>query len=173
MNVRGKSRISGIEPLQAEFAFALTMVVVAFAGVSAAPCANSFDGSWNVVLITQSGGCERSGQVAGQIVNGALVYSAGGVSVSGRVNSEGKLNGKATMGPYYLIGSGRLVSNSGSGTWQAVSSCWTLLGYLEREAPVKPLLALAPAAPKDQAGCKGRKLCWGAPLGPDRSRLVI
>ena len=120
-NVRGKSRISGIEPLQAEFAFALTMVVVVFAGVSAAPCANSFDGSWNVVLITQSGGCERSGQVAGQIVNGALVYSAGGVSVSGSVNSEGKLNGKATMGPYYLIGSGRLVSNSGSGTWQAVS----------------------------------------------------
>ena len=52
------------------------------------------------------GGCERSGQVAGQIVNGALVYSAGCVSVSGRVNSEGKLNGKATMGPYYLIGSG-------------------------------------------------------------------
>ena len=35
--------------------------------VSAAPCANWFDGSWNVVLITQSGGCERSGQVAGQI----------------------------------------------------------------------------------------------------------
>jgi len=121
INVRGKSRISSIEPLRAEFAFALTMVVVAFAGVNAAPCANSFDGSWNVVLITQSGGCERSGQVAGQIINGALVYSAGGVSVSGRVNSEGKLNGKATMGPYYLIGSGRLVSNSGSGTWHAVS----------------------------------------------------
>jgi hypothetical protein len=52
-------------------------------------------------------------------------------------------------------------------------SCWTLLGYLEREAPVKPLLALAPAAPKDQASCEGRNLCWGAPLGPDRSRLVI
>jgi hypothetical protein len=36
--------------------------------------------------------------------------------VSGHVTSEGELNGKATMGPYYLIGSGRLASNSGSGT---------------------------------------------------------
>jgi hypothetical protein len=107
-------------PMRAGSSFALT-VAAALAGVNAASSANSFDGSWNVVLITRSGGCERSGQVTGQIVNGALVYSAGGVSVSGRVTSEGELNGKATMGPYYLIGSGRLVSNSGSGTWQAVS----------------------------------------------------
>ena len=84
--------------------------------------ADSFDGSWNIALITQSGSCERSGQVTGQIVKGALVYSAGGVSVSGRVSSEGDLNGKATLGPYNLIGSGRLVSNSGTGTWQAMSS---------------------------------------------------
>jgi hypothetical protein len=57
------------------------MVVVAFAGVNAAPCANSFDGSWNVVLITQSGGCERSGQVAGQIIN-ALWFIRPGVCPS-------------------------------------------------------------------------------------------
>jgi hypothetical protein len=108
--------------MRVESAFALTMAAVAaFAGVNAASSATSFDGSWKWVLMTQSGGCERSGQVAGQIVNGALVHSVGGVSVSGRVNSDGGLNGKATMGPYYLIGSGRLASNSGSGTWQAVS----------------------------------------------------
>jgi hypothetical protein len=69
------------------------MVVVAFAGVNAAPCANSFDGSWNVVLITQSGGCERSGQVAGQIINGALVYSARffhetSISIGPQLNAE-------------------------------------------------------------------------------------
>ena len=106
--------------MRAGCAFALS-VPFALAGVNAVSSASSFDGSWNVVLITQSGACERSGQVTGQIVNGALVYSAGDVSVSGRVTSEGELKGKATMGPYFLIGSGRLVSNSGSGTWQAVS----------------------------------------------------
>jgi hypothetical protein len=37
-------------------------------------------------------------EMGGDAPNGTLVYSAGGVSVSGRVNLEGELNGKATMG---------------------------------------------------------------------------
>jgi hypothetical protein len=41
------------------------------------------------MLTTRSGGCERSGQISGKIVNGALVSPAGGVSVSGRVKEDG------------------------------------------------------------------------------------
>ncbi len=80
----------------------------------------SFDGTWSAVLMTRSGGCERSGQISGKIVNGTLVSPVGGVSVSGRVKEDGELSGKVSMGSYYIIGSGRLVGNSGSGTWQGV-----------------------------------------------------
>ena len=91
----------------------------------------SFDGTWRGVLITRSGECERSGQVSGKIINGDLVSPGRGVSVSGRVKEDGGLSGKVSMGPYYIIGSGRLAGNSGSGTWQGVgpsgpcSGTWT------------------------------------------------
>jgi hypothetical protein len=81
---------------------------------------NQFDGSWNAVLITRSGQCERSGQATGQILNGALVSPGGGVTVSGHVNTDGELTGRISAGPYYVTGSGRLAGNSGSGTWQGV-----------------------------------------------------
>jgi len=79
-----------------------------------------FDGSWNAVLITRSGQCERSGQATGQILNGALVSPGAGITVSGYVNADGELTGRITAGPYYVAGSGRLAGNSGSGTWQGV-----------------------------------------------------
>jgi hypothetical protein len=85
-----------------------------------ATATNQFDGSWNAVLITRSGQCERSGQATGQILNGALVSPGGGVTVSGHVNADGELTGRITAGPYYVAGSGRLAGNSGSGTWQGV-----------------------------------------------------
>ena len=85
-----------------------------------ATTATRFDGSWTATLITQSGECERSGQATGQILNGALVYPGGGITVSGHVNADGELSGRISSGPYYVTGSGRLTGNSGSGTWQAV-----------------------------------------------------
>jgi hypothetical protein len=83
--------------------------------------ATPFDGSWSAVIITQSGGCDRSTQLSGQIINGVLVSPAGCVTVSARVKPDGALSGKASMGPYYVTGSGRLLTNSGSGTWQGVA----------------------------------------------------
>ena len=91
----------------------------------------TFDGSWNAVLVTEAGKCDKSGQVSAKIVNGTLVNPGGGVALSGRVAPGGEVSGKAAMGPYYVTGSGRLLSNSGSGTWRGqgpngpCSGVWT------------------------------------------------
>ena len=109
--------------MRAANGFILVAVLGSLATLKAALSATEttrFDGSWTATLITRSGECERSGQATGQIVNGALVSPGGGITVSGHVNADGELSGRISSGPYYVTGSGRLLSNSGSGTWQGV-----------------------------------------------------
>ncbi len=107
---------------------ASAMLIIVELGAKAAM---TFDGSWNTVLVTEAGKCDQSGRVSAQIVNGALVYPGGGVALSGRVAPGGEVSAKAAMGPYYVTGSGRLLSNSGSGTWRGqgpngpCSGVWT------------------------------------------------
>ena len=51
--------------------------------------ATKFDGNWSLVAYTRSGPCDASYRLAGQIVNGAVVYGGGGVQVYGRVRPNG------------------------------------------------------------------------------------
>jgi hypothetical protein len=98
----------------------LTTAAACFTRALSEKITTQFDGTWRAALTTRSGECDRSGHVTGKIVNGALVSPGGGVSVSGNVKEDGELSGKVSMGSYYIIGSGRLVGSSGSGTWQGV-----------------------------------------------------
>src|SRR6267378_4271618 len=67
---------------------------LASAGVAAtrgtAVARASYDGSWSVLIITQSGACDRAYRYGVQISNGSVLYGGGGpVSLQGRVARNG------------------------------------------------------------------------------------
>src|SRR4029077_8926556 len=56
----------------------------------AAPAATAFDGAWSVVIMTQSGGCDRAYRYGVRISNGDVIYDGGGpVDLQGHVYSNG------------------------------------------------------------------------------------
>jgi hypothetical protein len=77
--------------------------------------ATPFDGSWSVRVSTTSGPCGESYTYSVTISNG--VVSDGG-SLSGRVTEHGNLSVTVSDGSQSARGSGRLVRNSGGGTWR-------------------------------------------------------
>jgi hypothetical protein len=85
----------------------------------AAPASNaetSFDGAWNINLITKSGPCLESYSGAGQIIDRVIYF---GGAVSGSIAPTGSVNVRILVGPTYAIGVGALSSDSGKGTWHA------------------------------------------------------
>jgi hypothetical protein len=103
-----------------------------------ADAATPFDGEWSVLIITSTGTCDESYRFAGRITNGIISYEGGGaIAVSGRVAPSGALTATVSNGPNYGMASGRLVGNSGKGTWRgqnsigACSGSWTA----ERKSP--------------------------------------
>ena len=77
---------------------------------------NKFDGTWSVVLATNSGPCEQTYSGRVQIINGAVHFAGG--SVSGRVTASGAVSVTASMGEGWGVASGRLSTNSGQGIWR-------------------------------------------------------
>lgn len=94
--------------------------------------AGSFDGTWSVTLVTDSGMCDarynyslavQSGQV--RPVAKAATSSA---TVTGRVGPDGAVGLNVSTSAASGTASGRLTNASGGGTWQVASLCsgrWT------------------------------------------------
>jgi hypothetical protein len=102
-------------------ALVLAAVCVAPALVAAprAQAATPFDGEWSVVVLTKTGICDPSYRFAGKILNG-VVYYLGSVSanISGRVAPSGAVHLTVSVGPNHAVGSGKLTTTSGTGTWR-------------------------------------------------------
>jgi|HubBroStandDraft_6_1064221.scaffolds.fasta_scaffold162764_2 hypothetical protein len=90
----------------------LAALPIAFASTVSA---TSFDGSWNVQVNTTNGSCGQSYTYSVTINRG--VVSDGG-SLTGRVAENGSLSVTVSDGSQSAHGSGRLVRNSGAGTWR-------------------------------------------------------
>jgi hypothetical protein len=88
---------------------------------SFADAAGRYDGVWNVVFATTRGTCS-SGTSIPFAVSGNRVSSAGGGRVEGTVNRAGGVIVRASVGASRANGSGRLVGNSGSGSWSGIIS---------------------------------------------------
>jgi len=94
--------------------------------------AASFDGLWSVLVVTESGTCDRAYRYPVRVVNGRVIYSGeASVDVSGRVDPGGRVRVSIGRGDQSAIGSGRLGHDSGSGTWRgrspsaACTGSWT------------------------------------------------
>jgi hypothetical protein len=99
----------------------------------AAPVA-TFDGDWSVVIMTQSGGCDRAYRYGVRISNGDVVYDGGGpVDLQGHVFSNGSVRVRVSGAGQEASGQGRLSRTVGTGTWQGQGSLGSCAGVWQAE----------------------------------------
>ena len=96
---------------------AATVTAAALTQATYVRAAGKFDGNWSVVVYTKSGPCDAAYRFSGQVVNGAIVYSGGGIDLAGRVRSNGAASLRVSAGSAFAVASGHLSANRGAGTW--------------------------------------------------------
>jgi hypothetical protein len=88
----------------------------------------NFNGIWSVAIVTTRGDCERAYRYP-IAISGTRLVNAGsaGVDISGTVRANGAVAVRVSYGDKSARGSGRLTSNSGSGSWSggACAGVWT------------------------------------------------
>lgn len=95
----------------------------------AAVARTAFDGSWSVVISTQSGGCDPEYRFGVEIVNGNVVYSGGGAAnIQGSVAPGGGIWVSVSAGGQRADGQGRLSRNAGAGSWRGQGAAGTCAG---------------------------------------------
>lgn len=107
-------------------------LVAAVALASAAKAGVSFDGSWKVTIITQSGNCDPAYSYPVKVEGGRVTYSGdGSFEISGQVGDAGAVNVTIARGDQQANGSGKLAGNAGSGQWTGKSSSTSCAGRWE------------------------------------------
>ena len=100
----------------------------------AVPVATAFDGAWSVLIMTQSGSCDRSYRYGVRISNGDVIYDGGGpVDLRGHVFSNGSVRVRVSAAGQEANGQGRLSRTLGTGTWQGQGSLGSCAGVWQAE----------------------------------------
>jgi hypothetical protein len=110
--------------LRKSAATAALLAVLAFATPSAAA---TFDGDWNVQIVSSNAACSSGASVSIGINNGQVASNNAAIIASGRVAEAGAIRVTLASGMKRAVGSGHLTGTSGSGTWRAAlcSGTWT------------------------------------------------
>ena len=95
---------------------------------SIAQARSAYDGSWDLVFVTQRGACDPTYNFSVNISNGIITHP-NLVRFRGYVARSGAVRASVTVQDKYASGSGRLVSNSGRGTWSGYSGNARCSGY--------------------------------------------
>ncbi|WP_249158900.1 hypothetical protein [Bradyrhizobium tropiciagri] len=110
----------------------LLLCVITAAGLAVlggeANARSAYDGSWDLVFVTQSGGCDPSYNFTVNISNG-IVSHPNLVKFRGYVARSGAVRASVTVHDKHAGGSGRLSGNSGRGTWRGYSGNERCAGY--------------------------------------------
>ena len=86
--------------------------------VTRSVAAASYDGLWSVVIVTESGTCDRAYRYPIRISGGTLLNAGDSpVAITGSVRSNGAVTVKVSRGEKHAIGSGRLSASGGAGSW--------------------------------------------------------
>ena len=104
-----------------------TLIALALAAAAPGPtfaaARANFDGNWSVLIVTDSGPCNRAYRYGVAIRSGSVIYEGNApVNVAGRVGRNGAVNVRVWAGSQSANGSGRLAGNSGRGSWRGVGS---------------------------------------------------
>jgi len=104
------------------------------AAKAAAAATAAFDGSWSVVILTQSGYCDRAYRYGVQISNGDVVYDGGGpVDLQGHVSPNGNVRVSVSGGGQQADGQGRMSRTLGTGTWRGQGASGPCTGVWQAE----------------------------------------
>ena len=107
--------------------FAILAVTASVAAGVATPTVarTPYDGLWSVLIVTESGDCDRGYRYPVAIVNGTVRHAPEGdqsFDIAGRVGAGGQVNVSVRRGEQYAQGSGRLSASSGTGRWRSPSN---------------------------------------------------
>src|SRR5438034_4685313 len=106
----------------------MTAAVSLVALTSVAQARSAYDGSWDLLFVTQRGACDPTYNFAVNITDG-IVTHPNLVKFRGYVARSGAVRASVTVHDKYASGSGRLSSNSGHGTWSGYSGGSRCSGY--------------------------------------------
>jgi len=104
----------------------VTASLVAFA--SAVQALSVYDGSWDLIFVTQRGTCDPTYNFSVNITN-RVVTHPNLVRFRGYVAQSGAVRASVTVQDKYASGSGRLSGASGRGTWSGYSAGARCSGY--------------------------------------------
>ena len=89
----------------------------------------NFDGNWSVLIVTDTGSCDRGYRYGLSIRNGRVFYEgSAAVNVDGRVSPTGRVQVRVWAGSQSASGDGRLSDTDGSGTWRGAGSASSCAG---------------------------------------------
>jgi hypothetical protein len=83
---------------------------------------SAYDGSWNLVFLTQRGACDPTYDFVVNISNGIITHP-NLLKFRGYVAKSGAVRASVTVGEKYASGSGRLSGAVGHGTWSGRVVC--------------------------------------------------
>ncbi|MEJ0077579.1 MAG: hypothetical protein WDO17_19535 [Alphaproteobacteria bacterium] len=134
------SSVRSLSGLLAGFVLAISLGSPAEARTTQrTPVRANYDGNWSVLIVTNSGPCDR-GYRYGLSIRGGRVFYEGSlaVNVDGQVAPNGAVRVRVSAGSQGASGIGRLSSDGyGEGSWRGEGSagnCWGTW-TAERRAP--------------------------------------
>ena len=111
-----------------KFLFSATIAGCLVALTSIAQARSAYDGSWDLLFVTQRGACDPTYDFSVNITDGVVTHP-NLVKFRGYVARSGAVRASVTVQDKYAAGSGRLASNSGRGTWSGYSGSARCSGY--------------------------------------------
>ena len=89
---------------------------------------SAYDGSWDLVFVTQRGACDPTYNFTVNVSNGVVTHP-NLLKFRGYVAKSGAVRASVTVQDKYASGSGRLSSASGRGTWRGYAGNARCSGY--------------------------------------------
>jgi hypothetical protein len=110
-------------PTRASHQLIAGLALAALLGPTPAAARTPYDGNWSVVIVTDSGPCDRAFRYGLSIRDGAVFYEgSASVNVAGRVGKGGQVSVQVSAGSRGATGAGRLSRTYGSGNWRGIGS---------------------------------------------------
>jgi hypothetical protein len=94
----------------------MTAIACFVALTSPAQARSAFDGSWDLVFVTQRGACDPSYNFTVNVSDG-IVSHPNLVKFRGHVARSGAVHASVTVQDKYASGSGKLAGTGGGGRW--------------------------------------------------------
>jgi hypothetical protein len=124
----GRATSTASEEFMRTFSLLITGAAFLACAASSAYARPTYDGSWDLLFVTQRGACDPSYSFTVNVSNG-IVTHPNLVKFKGYVAHSGAVRASVTVHDKYASGVGRLSGASGRGTWSGYSGSARCSGY--------------------------------------------